>query len=209
MGELPTLWWEWRGFTGPQNYATHKVYEVIHSVWIIAARASNPTARSLGNFYLCNVIDLIHRETVLSTPAYWCGTVPNTLSSTVTSLAWIRISMLLSRLGGRAAHPASCTMGTGFFPGGIAAEAWQWPLTPSIAEAEEGIELYFYSPSGPSCPVTGLTFHLLFFRRLEPLFRNVTVSCRKYYNSASLFFGSGRNNIRNNENAFHVWQEEY
>ena len=31
------------------------------------------------------------------------------------------------------AHPASCTMGTGSFPGGKAAGAWCWPPTPGLA----------------------------------------------------------------------------
>jgi hypothetical protein len=35
---------------------------------------------------------------------------------------------------GPMAHPASCTMGTGSFPGIKAAWAWCWPRTPSNAE---------------------------------------------------------------------------
>jgi hypothetical protein len=35
---------------------------------------------------------------------------------------------------GSGGHPASCTMGTGSFPGVKAARAWRWPLTPSSAE---------------------------------------------------------------------------
>jgi len=52
-------------------------------------------------------------------------------------------------------HPASYTMGTGSFPG------VNWPghgvdhPPPSSAEVKEGIELYLYSPSGPSWPVLG------------------------------------------------------
>jgi hypothetical protein len=64
------------------------------------------------------------------------------------------------------AHPASCTMGTspgptqppvqwvlGLFPRGKAAGARGWPLTPSIAEVKERVQLYLYSPFGPSWPV--------------------------------------------------------
>jgi len=31
---------------------------------------------------------------------------------------------------GPGAHPATCTMGTGFFPGVRTAGTWRWPLTP-------------------------------------------------------------------------------
>jgi hypothetical protein len=38
-----------------------------------------------------------------------------------------------------------------------AAGAWRWPLTPSSTEVKERVELYIYSPSGPSWPVLGWT----------------------------------------------------
>jgi hypothetical protein len=38
---------------------------------------------------------------------------------------------------------------------GKSAGAWRWPPTPSRAEAKERVELYIYSPSGPSWPVLG------------------------------------------------------
>jgi hypothetical protein len=52
-------------------------------------------------------------------------------------------------------HPASYTMDTGSFPG------VKWPgrgvdhPPPYSAEVKERIELYLYSPSGPSWPVLG------------------------------------------------------
>jgi len=40
---------------------------------------------------------------------------------------------------------------------GKAAGALRWPPTPSSAEVKERVELYLYSPSGPSWPVLGST----------------------------------------------------
>ena len=54
---------------------------------------------------------------------------------------------------GPGAHPASCTVGTGLFPG------VKWPgrgvnhPSTSSAEVKERVELYLYSPFGPSWPV--------------------------------------------------------
>ena len=42
-------------------------------------------------------------------------------------------------------------------PGGKAAGAWRLSLTPSSAEVKERVELYLYSPYGPSWPVLGCT----------------------------------------------------
>ena len=63
---------------------------------------------------------------------------------------------------GPGAHPASCTMGTGSFPGvksGRGRDAD--PSPPSSAVGHERVELYLYSPYGPyglyraSVPVQG------------------------------------------------------
>jgi hypothetical protein len=47
------------------------------------------------------------------------------------------------------------------FPGCKAAGAWGWPPTPFSAEVKEILDLYLYSPSGPSWPVLGWTLPLL------------------------------------------------
>ena len=56
---------------------------------------------------------------------------------------------------GPGTHPTSYTMGTGSFP------EVKWPgrgvdhPSPSSAEIKERVELYLYSPSGPSWSVLG------------------------------------------------------
>jgi len=46
------------------------------------------------------------------------------------------------------------------FPGCKVAEAWRWSPTPSSAEVKERVELYIYSPSGPSWTVLRWTLPL-------------------------------------------------
>jgi len=48
---------------------------------------------------------------------------------------------------GPEAHPASCTMGTGYFPWGkVRSRRDTDPLPPSSAEVKNRVELYLYSP---------------------------------------------------------------
>ena len=48
------------------------------------------------------------------------------------------------------AHPASCTMGSGYFPGVKSGRGVTLtPPPPSSAVGHEGVELYLYSPYGP------------------------------------------------------------
>jgi len=57
------------------------------------------------------------------------------------------------------------------FPEGKAAGASRWPPTLSSTEVKERVELYLYSPSGPSWPVVGWPLPLhsmcMFFSILE------------------------------------------
>jgi len=54
---------------------------------------------------------------------------------------------------GPGAHLASYTMGTGSFPG--VKRSGRDVDHPSNVEVKERVELYLYSPSGPSWPVPG------------------------------------------------------
>jgi hypothetical protein len=57
---------------------------------------------------------------------------------------------------GPGAHPASYTTGTGSFPGvNWSGRGMDHPHTTPSAEVKERVELYLYSPSGPSWPVVG------------------------------------------------------
>jgi hypothetical protein len=62
------------------------------------------------------------------------------------------------------AHPASCTMGTGSFPGVKAAGTWcrLHPPPPSSAEVKKELSYTSIHPMGPPGPVTGfpLPFHV-------------------------------------------------
>jgi hypothetical protein len=66
---------------------------------------------------------------------------------------------------GPGAYPASCTMGTGSFPGIKRPERGVDHPPPSSAKVKERVELYLYSPSGPTWPVLGKTLPYLFLRR--------------------------------------------
>ena len=50
----------------------------------------------------------------------------------------------------------------GLFPWGKSAGAWRWPPNPTSAEVKETVELYLYSPSGPSWPVLEWTLPFTF-----------------------------------------------
>jgi hypothetical protein len=56
---------------------------------------------------------------------------------------------------GPGAHPASYTMGTGTFPGVKRPGRGVHHQSPSSVEVKKWVELYLYSPSGPSWPVLG------------------------------------------------------
>ena len=62
---------------------------------------------------------------------------------------------------GRGAHPASCTMGAGSFPGVKRPGRGADHPPSSKSRGHERVELYLYSPSGPSWPVIGRTLPLL------------------------------------------------
>ena len=59
---------------------------------------------------------------------------------------------------GPGSYPASCTMGTGSFPGVKRPGRGADHPPPSKCRGQERVGLYLYSPSGPSWPVIGSTF---------------------------------------------------
>jgi len=70
---------------------------------------------------------------------------------------WIPVEARFSALvqTGPGTHPASCTMGNGSFPG-VRRPGRDVDHPPrSSAEVKERVELYLYSPAGPSWPVLG------------------------------------------------------
>ena len=58
---------------------------------------------------------------------------------------------------GPGAHPASCIMGTGSFPGVKRPVRGADHPPPPKRRGHERVGLYLYSPSGPSCPIMGRT----------------------------------------------------
>jgi len=56
------------------------------------------------------------------------------------------------------------------FPGGEAAGAWRWPPTPISRRVKERVQLYLYSPSGPSWPVLEWTLPYLFIHLSSMLY---------------------------------------
>ena len=75
---------------------------------------------------------------------------------------------------GPAAHPASCTMGSEYLPGVKRTGSGVDHPHPSSAVVKEIVELYLYSPFGPSWPVLGRTLPLL--HRLGTTFSPKTCS---------------------------------
>jgi hypothetical protein len=65
---------------------------------------------------------------------------------------WARFSAPVQT--GPEVYPASCTMGTGPFPG-VKRPGRGVNHHPICAEVKERVELYLYYPSGPSWPVLG------------------------------------------------------
>jgi hypothetical protein len=64
--------------------------------------------------------------------------------------------------------PTSCSMGTGSFPGVKRPGRGADHPPPSSAEVKESVELYLYSPPGPSWPVLWLILPLLNYKFARP-----------------------------------------
>ena len=66
---------------------------------------------------------------------------------------WARFSALAQT--GPGAHPAPYTIGNGSFPGVMRPGRDVYHPPPYRAEVKERVQLYLYTPSGPSWPVLG------------------------------------------------------
>jgi hypothetical protein len=100
--------------------------------------------------------------------------MPRVWQACCTILHWYWDLLRAGRSGDRQTRPdrpwgPSSLLYNGYrvIPGGKAAGAWRWPPTPPSAEVKERVELYLYSPSGPSWPVLGWTFPLPLLKALH------------------------------------------
>ena len=57
--------------------------------------------------------------------------------------------------------PSLLHSGYRVIPGGEVAWVWPWTPTPSCVEIKERVEIYLYSPSGPSWPVLGWYLYIV------------------------------------------------
>jgi hypothetical protein len=87
---------------------------------------------------------------------------------------------------GPGAHPASQYNGYRVFHGGKAAGAWCWPPTPSNTEVKERVELYLYSPSGPSWSVLGWPLPLPLCYNIEGKNQFGYIISKKVFSSLTL-----------------------
>ena len=65
------------------------------------------------------------------------------------------------------AHPASCRMGTGSFPGVKCGRSVCWPLTPFQCRGHGRVELYLSPPSGSHRACNGITLPLPLYHTLQ------------------------------------------
>ena len=79
---------------------------------------------------------------------------------------WILLFMFRARPDRLWGPPSLLYNGYRVYSGGKEAGVWRWPPAPSSAEFKEIVELYLYSPYGPSWPVLGRTLPLLHSQHL-------------------------------------------
>jgi len=82
---------------------------------------------------------------------------------------------------GPGAHPASCIMGTGSFPGVKRLGSGFDHPPPSSAKVEGRVELYLYSLSGPLWPVIVWNLAFTFTHNWIPSLKSSTISPRPWH----------------------------
>ena len=87
---------------------------------------------------------------------------------------------------GRGTHPASCTTGTGSFPGIKRPGRGVDRPPPTSAKFKERVELYLYSLSGPSWPVIGWNLRLPYGWFVYQIYRVAQKNVYTLYSSISL-----------------------
>jgi len=88
---------------------------------------------------------------------------------------------------GPGAHPASCTMGTGSFPGVKCSQGMLLTTHPLLVLRSGRVELYLYPPSGPHQACSGITlpFYLLYKYHTFFFVLTVWLLSFKYFHSLS------------------------
>jgi hypothetical protein len=123
-------------------------WPIVRTLVIRMANYPDHLGPSGKHFLTAVVLHFVGRDSSVGIPAGYKTDGPG-----IESLWGARFSAPVQT--GREAHPVSYTIGTRSFPGVKRSGRGVDHPPLSIAEVKERIQLYLYSPSGPSWPVIG------------------------------------------------------